>query len=614
MLSRAKPWSVEEGCCARSTWCGALRFGLVALAAVGCERNASIDGAGKPYAAGPPDVLLISIDTLRADHLGCYGHAAARTPVIDGLAAEGAVFEAAFTAVPITLPAHASMLSGLIPPRHGVRDNGSFRLPETVMTLAEALHDQGYQTAAFIGGLPLLRAGGLSQGFDHYDDAVASRSLAGSARANRPERYAEEVLTLALAWLRAAGRDRPAFAFIHLYDPHSPYEKSLPGESSPGYDGEVAYVDRALGQFRASLGQDDRGRPALTVITSDHGEGLGEHGEQTHCTFVYDSTLRIPLVLSWPGRISPRRIAEPAGIVDLVPTVLDLLDLPPIDGLDGVSLEGAVLRAAHGPARELYFESLFGQLRFGWAPLRGLRRAAVKFIDAPRPELYDLRLDPGELDNQYLRSAERAADFRQLLYGIGDGASARIELDPQTERALAGLGYISAPPARGANSSELPDPKDRIEAYQQFQRAHESFLEGRLQEALAIMASLEQVLRGSPYFYVEWGNFAASAKQWPLAVNCYERCLKLDGAYEDALLNLGVAQLEMGSPAQARQQFEKLLAINPDHVQAHLYDGVVLYRHFHDGAGARLHWQRFLDLAPDHPQAAEIRRVLGTLP
>jgi hypothetical protein len=579
----------------------------------GCA--AEVTSAEAPAAAGRerPDILLISIDTLRADRLGCYGRDGARTPAIDALAAEAVVFDAAYTTAPITLPAHASMLTGLIPPRHGVRDNGAFRLPDSVTTLAETLSGQGYRTAAFIGGLPLLRSGGLAQGFERYDDDIAARSLGGSTLARRHERYAEEVLGLAQDWLRAAGPE-PVFAFIHLYDPHSPYERALPGTIEPSYDGELAYVDGALGRFRAVLGADPRFRSALTVVTSDHGEGLGDHDERTHCVFVYDSTLRVPLLVHWPGALGPRRVADPVGLVDLVPTLLDLAGLPPLTGLDGVSLEEQVRRGSPAERRDLYFESLFGELRFGWAPLRGVRRGTAKYISAPRPELYDLGNDPDERHNRWPDAADEVADLEERLNEVGEGTASRIALDEDTARALRSLGYVSASPVGTAGAEDPLDPKDQIRVYEEFQRAHEEALAGRLEETLAILARVEPSLHRSPYFYLEWGNFAAHAERWPLAITCYEKCLALDESNSDALLNLGVAFIKTASPDRARAPLEALLALDPNHVEGHLYYGVILYRNFRDLEGARRQFTRFLELAPDHASAPEIRRVLAEMP
>ncbi len=561
----------------------------------------------------PPDILLISVDTLRADHLGIYGDTRAVTPVIDALARSGVVFEQAQSPVPITLPAHASMLTGLLPPRHGLRDNGAWRLPDSVETLAEQLRARRYVTGAFIGAAPLDSSTGLDRGFDRFDDDMVARTVGGSSRVERPERYAEEVLSRALAWLRAVPSDRPVFAFVHLYDPHSPYEKALPGESTPGYDGEIAWVDSEIGRFREALDQvDRRWAGALTVLTSDHGEGLGEHGEQTHCVFVYQSTLHVPLILHRPGVLPSRRIAEPVSLVDLTPTILEFAGLEAKSTLDGRSLAPAALGGKlPSSTRELYFESLFGQLRFGWAPLRGIRAGDLKLIDAPRAEVFDLAADPHESVNRYDSLPEQATDLRAAILDVGEGERAVAALDEEMSHRLTSLGYVGALPEGGGMSEE--DPKDRIAVYEAFQRAHAAAQLGRLDEALELMERLETDLSRSPYFYLEWGNFAALAERWSEAATAYHRCLALDAQNEDALLNLGVALLRSEDPGAAIEAFERLLTLRPDHVKALLYAGTVRYRNLRDPVGAKRHWTRFVELAPNHPDALQVRRALANL-
>ncbi len=567
----------------------------------------------------PPDILLISIDTLRADRLGCYAYKTGRTPNIDRLAAGGVVFDAVSSPVPITLPSHASMLTGLIPPRHGVRLNEGYSLPDEAVTLAEVLHAQGYQTGAFVAGLPMVKAGGLDQGFEVYDDRLSPRTLGGKTPVLRHERYAEDVFTAARDWLVSTDSARPVFAFIHVYDPHAPYEKSLPGAPGPSYDGEVAYVDRALGAFQHSLAREKRWSEMVTVLTSDHGEGLGEHREKTHGVFVYESTLRVPLIIHWPGVITPHRVGVPVGVIDVAPTILELAGLPGLSDVDGRSLRvhpDATIKERERPAsdqREFYFESLLGSLKFGWGTLRGVRSGHLKYIAAPRPELYDLQLDPNEQNNLYGSRPSKTARWDQYLRTIGEGAEAVVEVDQQTIAALASLGYVSAPPATPVDPTERADPKDRIEVYERYQSAHIKSAAGRYEEALAIMEPLEPEFFNSPVFYSRWGEFAARAQRWQLAERCYEKCLALDGQHQTARLNLGVTYLKRNSPAKALEQFEALLQINPDHAEAHLYAGVVKQQHLRTPAEAIPHWKRFLELAPDHSQADTIRETLERL-
>lgn len=565
-------------------------------------------------ATGSPDILLISIDTLRPDHLGCYGYTAMRTPTIDRLAAEGVVFDAARCPVPITLPSHASMLTGLLPPRHGARLNVGYRVPDAVLTLAEALREHGYQTGGFIGGLPMARTGGLAQGFDVYDDRLTALGFGDSDLKTRQERLAEEVCAAAHQWMRSTDPGRPVFAFVHLYDPHAPYVKALPGSPTPSYDGEIAYVDRVLGGFLSALTNETRWRGMLTVLTSDHGEGLGEHREKTHGVFVYESTLRVPLIVHWPRILSAGRNPVPVDVVDTAPTILELAGLPGLPDIDGRSLVPLMKQSGTGQGeRVFYFESLLGALDYGWAPLRGTRSGDLKYISAPRPELYDLRLDPHELNNLYAARPDDAARLAAYLSAVGEGAQAAVEVDPQTRAGLEALGYVSAPPVTPDALSGRQDPKDYIEVYDQFQLAHSEAALGRLEQALSIVESLEPSLQHSPYFYHRWGTLAAQTGDWQPAVLAYEKCLALDPGRETSRLNLGVAYLQRNEPRKSLEQFETLLQINPNHVQALLYAGEVNARHLRNPAEALVHWNRFLELAPNHPEADKVRRAVSEL-
>ena len=291
------------------------------------------------------------------------------------------------------------MLTGLLPPSHGVRDNGADQLGAEIETVAEVLQNSGYQTAAFIGAEPLKKDRGLAQGFEIYDDS-GSRDRAQNRFLPATDRLAEDVAASAAAWIRSRDKERPIFAFIHFFDPHWPYEKTMPGENQPGYDGEIAYVDQVIGHLLKVVSDHRNAENRLLVITSDHGEGLGEHGEKTHCIFVYDSTLRIPLIVHGPKWFDPKRIAENVGLIDVAPTLLDIADRDGLADADGDSLVETI-RSGQAEQRDLYFESLYPNTRFGWSALRGMRRGSLKYIHAPRPELYDVAADPGELKNIY---------------------------------------------------------------------------------------------------------------------------------------------------------------------------------------------------------------------
>jgi arylsulfatase A-like enzyme/Flp pilus assembly protein TadD len=406
-----------------------------------------------------PNLLLITVDTLRADRLGAYGWEPARTPVMDRLAAEGIRFENAFTSVPVTLAAHATLLTGRLPPEHGVRSNSFYRLSEEETTLAEILRAEGYRTAAVVGAAVLDGKFGLAQGFDFYDDAAPTET----GRTLIAERPAAAVVDVALAWL--AGREPgPFFLWVHLFDPHDPYHPPEPFRSafpaSP-YDGEIAYVDRELGRLLAALDERAERERTLVVLTADHGESLGEHGEATHGIFLYDATLRVPFILAGPGL--PRRppaVSDPVGLVDVTPTLLGCLKLAspgPFSGRD--------LFAPAGERRELFYvETFLPRDFYNWSPLRGLRSARLKFVEAPIPELYDLEADPRETRNL---AAERERELKRLAAALGRFTTASDEgeslsVDAALRERLESLGYVAGGARPGPLRPGAPDPKTRI--------------------------------------------------------------------------------------------------------------------------------------------------------
>jgi arylsulfatase A-like enzyme len=555
-----------------------------------------------------PDILLISIDTLRADRLGCFGYRDAQTPHIDRLADEGVVFESATAPVPITLPSHASMLTGLIPPEHGVRLNSGYRLPESIRTLAEVLNENGYQTGGFIAGLPMVAANGLAQGFDFYDDEL-SRKSGADAPVKRNERWADAVLASAAKWLDSTDSNQPVFAFVHIFDPHRPYEKAIPGSSTNSYDGEIAYVDRELGGFMSGLGKSSRWEGMLTVLTSDHGESLDEHGELTHGLFVYESTLHVPLIISRPGVIKPRRVTTPVGIIDIPATILALA------GLSGIAGESIVpfIENPDAQGRPIYFESLVSSLRCGWAPLRGIRIGHLKYISAPKPELYDLKTDPKEVQNLYTHRPDDAAHLAEQLAGIDEGHLAVTDVDEETIEQLAGLGYISATLADPSDGDRSVDPKDRIEVYERLQSAHRDYLARRYDEALGTMEAIESYFPQSPLFYLRYGDYAMRTGDWPLANSYYKKSVSNDPTNQTALFNLAVSYHKCGESEEGLRRFEAVLRINPDHMKARRCAGDLCVKLGRPPEEAIAHLTRFLELAPNHPAAEQARKTIARL-
>jgi choline-sulfatase len=410
----------------------------------------------------PRNVLIVSLDTMRADRLPAYGFTGVSTPVLDSLAAEGALFDEAFTAVPLTLPSHATIFTGSYPARLNVRDNAGLPLAPAFVTLAETMRDHGRRTGAFVASAVLAPERGLDQGFQHY-----SLGPIESCRGDRARRSADAVTNEALAWL--AQDSAPFFAWIHFYDAHRPYQ--LPGATATGfadpYLAAIAFEDAQLGRIieylKASRALDD----TLVVVLGDHGESLGDHGEDSHGIFVYQETLRVPLILRGPG-IAPRRIPNAVRLVDLMPTVLEMSgwQVPALDGLSFTPL----LQGEHEVhSREIYAESLYPE-RFGWASLRSLRTDRYKVIDAPRPELYDLDEDPTEQRNlASARPSTTAAMLERLRHLTSESTPRHLSpLSGDRFAELASLGYISRGSDVTAPSAIGTDPKDEIEQFNRF--------------------------------------------------------------------------------------------------------------------------------------------------
>ncbi len=462
--------------------------------------GASLAAQGATSAAKGFDLLIVTLDTVRADHLGCNGYARAKTPVIDGLAAKGINFREAFASAPITLPSHATLFTGLSPLSHGVRNNGTFRLEETHQTLAESLQSEGYRTGAFIGAYVLDARYGLDQGFDHYDDDTNPNDL-GRVSGHFNERSAALVTDAALAWhAQESPDDKPLFTWVHYFDAHAPYD--APGSFGTDfkqhpYDGEIAFLDFQVGRLIEGVRASGRLQKTLVVITSDHGEGLGEHGEETHSRLLYDSTLRVPLIFSAPalfdqaGTVTDRV----ASLEDVTPTLLDLLGLQVPLAVTGEHLFQGTPRED----RSIYMETLVPLFNHGWAPLQGLHRRADKFVSAPRPEYFDVQGDPGELSNLFASSPSEALALRgelaRLLAGQASAlalAQSEGNLSAADAKRLAALGYTRG--QSGGPVGQL-DPKDMMPIWKAMNAASDLSVAG--QHSLALK-KIKQVLEESP--------------------------------------------------------------------------------------------------------------------
>jgi arylsulfatase A-like enzyme/Flp pilus assembly protein TadD len=462
---------------------------IAAVAAAGCAHPAD-SGIGSAGSLSGANVLLITIDTLRQDRVGAYGSRSGLTPNLDRIAAGGVRFAHAYSPAPLTLPAHASILTGLLPIRHGIHNNTRFRLDEHVPTLAGIVKSAGYRTGAFIGAFVLDGRFGLNRGFDEYDDRLPHE---GRASFHFTERRASEVVAAAAAWiLPSAARGTPWLAWVHLFDPHAPYE--APAEYRAGrtpYDAEVAYADAMVGRLLDQLQQAGALDRTLIVITADHGESLGEHGEMTHGLFAYNSTLAVPLVLKGPA-IAPAIVEAPVLHTDITPTILDLIGLAIPGSMDGQSL-------VHAPSRErpLYFEALDASLTRGWAPLRGIVQGDWKYIDLPDAELYDVAADPDERENRIDRDPHAGTLKRTLnQFAAKATAAPAVALEPEAAGRLRSLGYTGGS-SRRSGSTSADDPKRLVALNEQFNSALTTFDEGHGPEALSMF---QAILRQRPDF------------------------------------------------------------------------------------------------------------------
>jgi tetratricopeptide (TPR) repeat protein len=461
---------------------------VLVAAAVGVAAGAA--GCRKGSFAGAP-VVLISIDTLRADRLSAYGGTTVDTPAIDALAKDGIVYETVISHVPLTLPSHATLFTGRLPFENGVRDNLGYRLGASV-TLASELKARGYATGGAVSSVVLDHTTGISQGFDSWDDAVEVRKAGQSlGQVQRPGMETEAILE---SWIEKVPEKSPLFAFLHVYEPHTPYEPPEPFASRYAgrlYDGEVAAADAVVGRLVAFLKQRGLYDRALLVLVSDHGEGLGDHGEDEHGIFLYREELAVPLIVKLPGgRDAGRRVSAPAGLVDVLPTVLSALGAP---ATAGARLSGAALWPEPPAGRRIYSETMFPRFHFGWSDLASLADGSSHYIHAPRAELYDWKADPGE---KHDLAAGLPAAFRSLRAAL-TAMSRPLEMpgasDPETVKKLASLGYIGA--ARPDPGGPLPDPKDRIGVVAKLREADRLANAGEPERGIAL---LESVVRENP--------------------------------------------------------------------------------------------------------------------
>ena len=612
---------------------------LLAVVTAACGGGAPASSTSAPTAVSSTarHVVLVTIDTLRADRVGAYGYAAAKTPAIDALAAAGLRVGQAFATAPVTLPSHASLLTGLYPPAHGARHNGVAMAPG-VPTLATILKAQGFATGAFVGAFPLERRFGLAAGFDVYGDRLPR--LANGKPAD--ERPGEDVVDEALAWRTTTGAAR-TFLWVHLFEPHAPYGDPTDGRPvAARYDDDIADADRQVGRLLAGLGAERAS--TLVVVAADHGEAFGEHGEIGHSLFLYDTTLRVPLVLQGPG-VAPGTTPGPVSLVDVAPTVLGLLGVA-APAMDGRAFAGPTA-APVDPARVLYADTEAPWRDFGWSPLRSVRTGGLKFILAPTPELYDLAQDAGETANLL---PARAAAIGPLRAALAEAARDRVpassptvSADAEAQRRLRSLGYLGG--AGPTGRAPTIDPKDRKDEAARIAEITSGELTGLARErALRDLATRDpgnpQVRMRLGFALVERGECAEAVPHFRAAIASrgvsadahlgLAECLVEAGQAAEALgvlgqaaavepgnpvvlANQGLLLSDGGTPAAAIPLLEKALTLDGDLYQARFHLAIA-YARTGDRTNAARHAQTLLrQLPPDAPQVSEVRRLIDAL-
>ncbi len=527
-----------------------------------------------------PNVVLITVDTLRADRLGCYGAREVQTPVIDALARDGVKFDQAIAQVPLTWPSHAAILTGTYPFSNGVQDFTGQPLSTDIRTLAESFKQHGYATGAVVSSFVLDRSWGLSRGFDEYYDAFSGQAFL-QKDLGLVDRKARQSVDQALAWLSRAGR-QPFFLWLHLFDPHSPYDPPEPFRSRYRgrlYDGEVAYVDEQLGRLVGWLKAKDLYEGSLIVFLSDHGESLGEHGEAEHGFFVYNATVRVPLIIkpSSPRRPGPRQVSSSVESISVAPTILDFAAMQdPIQRqFQAPSLMDMMTSGGSVASRPAYAETFYPFSSFGWSPLRSLQTERYHYIEAPEPELYDLRADPGEKHNIAPQQAALVQSLRAKLQAL----VASYQLSPHRENTsgvsaetiekLRSLGYVAHRSAgRTLPTSGLSDPKTKLSEYETILRATDALRVGNHETGRAL---LKKVQEADPKLYLIpflLGEDSARKGDWAAATTEFRRALDLNPSFDQAMMGLGRSLNFLGETALARQWLQQAVSLNAQNFRA----------------------------------------------
>lgn len=593
------------------------RYACLAVIAVLTQLPA-LAGNAPSADAKSPSIILISIDTLRADRLGCYGYRRTPTPHIDAIAQGGTLFAAIESQVPLTFPSHVSLFTSTYPFFNGIEDNGEALRPNAV-TLATLLRARGYHTGAFVGGFALDRRFGLNQGFDEYDSTFDLHRQ-GESDSGDVKRLGAEVVRNATQWLQA-NSSHPFFLFLHLYDLHTPYNlpASFRARYGAGYDGELRYVDEQVGVFWDALRQRNLLDKTLIVFVSDHGESLGEHGEKTHGYFIYQSSVWVPLIIHWPqgSEKFPARMNDPAGLMDVAPTILQFAGIPLPREFQGRSLLEALRPAPAAAERDVYSESLYPHNHFGCASLRSLRTGHYKYIQAPKPELYDLAADPGETRNLYEQKRSLALAAQEKLLSLraryrNEHPLSAKALDPEAVARLSSLGYVAVSSQHSQAPDTGADPKDRIGEYEDYGRAIILASAGHVEES---SAELERLLAQHPELLdlrMSLGLNDQRMRRHEDAAGEFRQVLKADPLNVQAHFDLGLSLYELHETDDAAKELQAALAIAPYYTRAEgLLGSIALQKG--DYERAQEHFRHILTIDPNDFGAHYNLGALATL-
>lgn len=557
----------------------------------------------QPATISGQNVLIITLDTTRADRIGCYGHKAAKTPALDAIAARGVLFEDAIAQVPLTLPSHCAMMTGRQPKEFGVRVNNQAALGPLHPTLAGIFKQRGYRTAAFVAAFVLDSRFGLDRGFDVYDDEMANVSVKTDPL--HWERPANVVTDRALAWLEA-NKSGPFFCWVHFFDPHGPY--TPPKGYPPTYDGEMAFMDTQIKRLDEWLTRSGRKDNTILMVIGDHGESFGEHGEDGHGIFLYNTSIHVPLLVAHPGLITkPMRVPQTVGVIDVFPTILDLMGWPKPEGLLSASFAGA-LRTGQSPSRAIYSESEYVWHSYGWAQQRSLTSSDWKFISSSKPELYDRKSDPGEKNNLFDKRTDVRAEFSNTLFKqyaeMVPTLPDKVAPSAAATAALTSLGYTGG----GSQSVDefltagTYDPKEKLDVVKKYKSARHALEDKEYDQAIELLKACVAEAPQSPALQGALGVALLSARRFEEAIVELDKAAKLDPTHQPALVSSGDAHLRLNRFDKAQQFFTLAIENDPFDATARFLLGKTLVA-LKRPDEARSQLQKAVELLPDFPAA-----------